>query len=190
MSNQKLPRWQRGSVAIELIIIIFPFLTLILGIIQLCLLQLAKVSVMRAADAAVRAAVVVLDDDPRRYGGAARGSATGARRADIEQAAAIAMVSVDPPTPRLPGSVASALSSPPVATPLPLLLSPGPLTRGALQVSFPGGPRYGNNALVTVRVDYRFVCRVPFARRAVCPSGVMPLSSAASLPNQGANYRY
>ncbi|HEY0709526.1 MAG TPA: TadE/TadG family type IV pilus assembly protein [Polyangia bacterium] len=190
MNPTRLPRCKRGSVAIELIIIIIPFLVLITGIIQLCLLQLAKVAVMRAADAAVRAAVVVLDDDPRRYGGAPRGSATGARRNEIEQAAQIAMVSVDPPVPRLPGSVAMAFSTPPAATPLPLLLTPGPTTRANLRVSFPGGPRYGNNALVTVRVDYNFVCNVPFARKAICLAGFIPLYASASLPNQGADYRY
>ncbi|MET0412669.1 MAG: hypothetical protein ABW217_15300, partial [Polyangiaceae bacterium] len=45
-----------------------------LGLIQLSSILCARLVVQHAASRAARAAVVVLDDDPERYGGAARGS--------------------------------------------------------------------------------------------------------------------
>ena len=70
-------RDRRGSINVEFLVVILPFLILILGIIQLVMLYVAATLTQHAADQAVRAAVVVLDDDPRFYGGAPRNSLHG-----------------------------------------------------------------------------------------------------------------
>ncbi len=63
-------RWgcARGVVMIEHLIAFTPLLLLSLGILQLALLSAASLVVEHAAVAGVRAACVVLDDDPRYYG--------------------------------------------------------------------------------------------------------------------------
>ncbi len=70
-------REQHGSINVEFLVVVTPFLMLILGIIQLVMLQVAATMTQHAANEAVRAAVVVLDDDPRYYGGAPRNSLEG-----------------------------------------------------------------------------------------------------------------
>lgn len=72
-----LVRDRRGSINVEFLVVILPFLMLILGIIQLVMLYVAATLTQHAANEAVRAAVVVLDDDPRFYGGAPRNSLHG-----------------------------------------------------------------------------------------------------------------
>jgi hypothetical protein len=176
-----------------MVIVAVPFFLLVLGIIQLILLQAAKLGTMRAADAAVRAAVVILDDDPRRYGGAARNSAgPGSQRMrDIEMAAAIALVPFDPPVARLLPTVATALATPLPAEPMPGLMTPLPATLGKLRVTFPsGGGSFGLHARVTVRVEFDFDCLVPLARRVVCVGGTRKLLAESTLTNQGAPYTY
>lgn len=184
---------QRGSVTIEMVYVIFPFLWLVLGIIQIALIELGKIGTMRAANAAVRAAVVVLDDDPRLYGGAGRNSAPpgSARMAAIERAAAIALVPFEPPVPRPRFVVEYAIETPDPNTPLPALLTPAGKLLGQLDVSFAnGGGTFGNDANVTVEVALDFTCQVPLVRAFMCDGGELRLTSQATLPNQGAPYTY
>jgi hypothetical protein len=63
-----------GAVYVEFLLAFFPVLVTFLGLVQLSLILSARLVVQHAASRAARAAVVVLDDDPERYGGAARGS--------------------------------------------------------------------------------------------------------------------
>lgn len=63
-----------GAVYVEFLLAFFPVLVTFLGLIQLSSILCARLVVQHAASRAARAAVVVLDDDPERYGGAARGS--------------------------------------------------------------------------------------------------------------------
>jgi hypothetical protein len=69
----KLQEDTRGVVLLEFIIVFVPVFILFLGIVQLALLWAASLVVQHAAVAGVRSAVVVLDDDPRFYGGVKRG---------------------------------------------------------------------------------------------------------------------
>jgi hypothetical protein len=71
-SRIPLLRDQRGVAYVELLIAFMPFFVLVLGLTQLALLGQAHLAVRHAANAAVRSAVVVIDDDPARYGGTAR----------------------------------------------------------------------------------------------------------------------
>lgn len=182
-----------GGVIIEMVFVFMPFMLLVLGIIQIGLLEVGKIGTMRAANAAVRAAVVVLDDDPRFYGRAARKSApAGSQRMNaIVDAAAIALVPFDPQV--TTRTVANAIGSPPSATPLPALLRPSAALRRKVKITFPGKGRgrFGDEETVTVRVDYDFNCIVPLASAVMCGAdGVKALREEATLTNQGAPYTY
>jgi len=50
---------------------------------------------------------------------------------------------------------------------------------------------YGRNEPITVRVDYDYKCQVPWGRFLCCGFGATKrLSATATMPNQGAGYRY
>jgi len=192
--NQSAPRpGIAGSVFVELLFAFVPFVILVLGIIQLALLENGKIVSERAANAAVRAAVVILDDDPRRYGGSPRNSTfPGPRLREIQRAATIALAPLDPPVTRQSGSLFAALLVPPASLDLPALLTPtgGGLGR-RVRVSFVGGTlNPGLHDRITVRLDYDFACRVPVGRAVVCRNGIRRLTSQATLTNQGAPYAY
>ena len=68
---------QRGSVYVEFLIVILPLLFFLLALVQTARMYVGHLAVKRAANTASRAAVVILDDDPRYYGGAPRNSLTG-----------------------------------------------------------------------------------------------------------------
>lgn len=66
-----------GAVMLEFLMAFVPLFVLFLGVTQLALLAAAELVVRHAAIAGVRAAAVVLDDDPRHYDGAPRRSIDG-----------------------------------------------------------------------------------------------------------------
>ena len=78
----------RGAVFVEQLIAFLPVIFFFLASWQLMELCAGDLIVKRAASAAVRAAVVVLPDDPRFYGGAPVNSFAGDRQKDIILAAA------------------------------------------------------------------------------------------------------
>jgi hypothetical protein len=84
---------QRGAVFVEHIIAFLPVMFFFLATWQLIELCAAHLVMRRAASAAARAAVVVLPDDPYNYGGVDPHVYEGARKADIENAAALVLMS-------------------------------------------------------------------------------------------------
>lgn len=62
----------RGVAQLEFLLAFIPVFVLFLGFVQLVLLAVASLVVQHAAVRAARSAIVVLDDDPRHYGGAER----------------------------------------------------------------------------------------------------------------------
>ena len=78
-----------GAVYVEFLIAFLPVFFFFLGLVQLAFVQVANLVVKHAATKAVRAAVVVLPDDPQYYGGVPVGSYSGQRQSDIERAAQI-----------------------------------------------------------------------------------------------------
>jgi len=78
-----------GAVYVEFLIAFLPVFFFFLSLVQLIFVQTANLVTKHAAAKAVRAAVVVLADDPARYGGVPVGQMAGARKADIERAAQI-----------------------------------------------------------------------------------------------------
>lgn len=79
----------RGAVFVEHCIVLVPVLVLALSTWQLVELWVGDLVLRRAAGAAARAAAVVLPDDPAFYGEVPAGELAGARRAQIELAAAL-----------------------------------------------------------------------------------------------------
>ena len=82
-------RATRGAVYVEFLIAFLPVFFFFLSLVQLMFVQTANLVVKHAAVKAARAAVVVLHDDPKFYGGVPMGSFSGQRKADIERAAKI-----------------------------------------------------------------------------------------------------
>jgi hypothetical protein len=76
-----LARAQGGVVYVEFLFSFIPVFVLFLGIVQLALLSAARLVVQHAAVAGVRAAVVVLDDEPRFYEGTSRGDIADRKQA-------------------------------------------------------------------------------------------------------------
>lgn len=170
-----LGRDRRGAAYVEFLIAIVPFIVFVSCVLQGVLLQFGDLTVERAASAAARSAVVVLDDDPAQYRGEPRNQAIRgtARLAAIRKSASNVLAA-------LPAAARADMES-------------------RLTVAFPAGPGsdslragFGPADMVTVRVSYRFPCSVPLARRIMCRNGPAEaeLAAEASLPNQGARYTY
>ena len=66
----------RGVVYMEMLMALMPLLLTFLGICQLAILYAGQLVVQHAASRAARAAIVVLEDDPKGYGKAPRGDLT------------------------------------------------------------------------------------------------------------------
>jgi hypothetical protein len=81
-------RGTEGAVLVEFMAVFFPLFSFFLGLVQLMFIHVANLVTKHAAQSAVRAAIVVVPDDPGKFGGGV-GSATGARKAEIERAARI-----------------------------------------------------------------------------------------------------
>lgn len=73
----RLHKNEKGAVYVEFLLVFFPVFIIFLGLIQASLLFAANLMVRHAATIAARAAMVVLDDDPAKYGDEERGSLTG-----------------------------------------------------------------------------------------------------------------
>lgn len=71
-----------GVVYVEFLIAFVPIFIFFLAMVQLSLIAVARIVVQHAAVRGVRAAVVVLDDDPARYDNAARGDLRAGTDAD------------------------------------------------------------------------------------------------------------
>lgn len=178
---------------VEVIVTIVPLMLFILGLFQMMLLQAGKLAVMRAANASARAAVVVLDDDPRFYGGEPRNQApAGSQRLEqIRRAAAGVLVAVQPGSRRQEEnrSVGLAISTPRRSDTLPGLLTPSADLIQATKVTLSQGG--GSADEITVEVQHEFRCVVPMARSVLCPGGrTRRLHSRATLTNQRASYEY
>ncbi len=198
MNSRTAYRDQRGSLLVELLIVAPLFLIFTFCVAQSALAYVGKLGIAHAASAAVRAAVVVLDDDPQFYGGAERGdvSSGNQRFAAIEKAAAVALVATCSPA-QVPGlyTLYNAVAAPQPNTPLPGLLAPARDLQDRVRITFPGASgRFGPGDTVKVAVEYRFRCVVPIARRIMCRwrggAGHLLLTDEAALPNQGASYAY
>ncbi len=92
-------RSTRGAVYVELLIVLIPLILFILALIQTALMYVGKEVVQRAANTAARAAVVVLDDDPKYYNGAPRNSLAPAPSRSTDPLSAFVLSLGLPPAP-------------------------------------------------------------------------------------------
>ncbi len=67
-------RAARAVIYVEVLLTIIPVLLFFFGLLQLAWLQAARLIVQHAAQRAARSAVVVLEDDPRRFAGSPQGN--------------------------------------------------------------------------------------------------------------------
>lgn len=74
LGTERLVEDEDGAAYVEFLIAFMPFLFMFLGMVQMALMYAADLVVQHAASRAARAAIVVLDDDPRRYDDAERRS--------------------------------------------------------------------------------------------------------------------
>jgi Flp pilus assembly protein TadG len=161
-------RDQSGAVYVEFLIAFLPLFLFFSALVQLGMVQIADLVTKHAAVTAARAAIVVLTDDPKYYGGAPVNQAAGARMDHIRRAAEIPLTAVDP--------------------------QPG----NSVGVRFPstaGGTddksTFGEEDVVRVRVEYSYPCGVPVGSRLICGlAGRKMLYAEAAMPNQGPNYDY
>jgi hypothetical protein len=165
----------RGVVLVEFMIAFGPLLLVFLAAVQLALIGVAELVVCHAAVAGVRAAIVVLDDDPRFYAGEPRGS-----------------IGPAPDAPRM-AAIRRAVAARMAAIP-----------RGDTVVTLPIAPlastfferRVEPSDTLTLRVVHRFGCHVPIASALLCEraehgrASIRVLHAEATLPAQFATYRY
>lgn len=157
----------RGAVYVEFLAAFLPMFIMFECLVQIAGLYAAKLVVLHSAETAARAAVIVLNDDPKYYDGLAVGHCSGERRDAIVNAAGIplrAITSIE--------SVHLTFPSTPTGHDDRQFFSP--------------------HEMVNVRVSATYRCQVPFASRLVCNAltKLRTLTGEASLPNNGANYDY
>ena len=199
---------EEGAAYVEFLIAFLPFFILFLGMVQMALMFAADLVVQHAASRAARAAVVILDDDPVRYDGAARREITtsgsqmfvmplprptvvrvtgGPRLSRIRFAAMVPLAAIGPSADQLLGddNVISAIGSPETRAAETGYV----FTDSATAVTFPSAPhgssyseRFTHGQQVTARVTYLFHCGVPMANRLMCETySSMSLGPAAGL---------
>lgn len=76
MTIRRTRQRERGAVYVETLVCLVPVLTLFFCAAQLALLGAGRLVVYHAAARGARAAIVLLEDDPARHGGAPRGDLT------------------------------------------------------------------------------------------------------------------
>lgn len=206
-----------GAAYVEFLVAFVPLFVLFLGVVQVSLLFSADLVVKHAAYRATRAAVVVLDDDPRHYRGEERNALGGApvSPADVVHRLSRGGIGVEsgeiplavrttaPPSRRASVELAAALVLLPLAAQERERSVAGAIgsdglvrsvedTLSRLEVAFVERPsaRYRAAEPIRVRVRYRFACRVPVVRNLVCDGGSTWLVAEDTLPNQRAEIPY
>ena len=156
----------QGAVYVEFLVAFMPLLVAFECLLQLTELHIAGLVTTHAAQCASRAASVVLPDDPVHYQGVPVGMLEGARRRDVERAAAL-------PLRALRGILFARLS---------LADAPGRAV----------WPARGMGPAREIRVGVTYRCGIPLARRLVCDaaSGTAELVGTAPLIVHGARYAY
>ncbi len=82
-----LARGTSGAVYVEFLIAFLPFFIMVLGMTQTALMYMGHLVVQHAANIAARAAIVVIPDDPARYGDAPVGSVAAGAETSSEPSA-------------------------------------------------------------------------------------------------------
>jgi len=154
---------QRGAVYVEMLIAYVPVLAFFFGVLQLADIAAAHLIVQHAASAAVRAAVVVMPDDPVFYEGGRDGAEPqDNKRADIERAADTVLRATH------------------------RLISDGDNVELNREIAITHDAGHLRDP-VTARVSARYRC---FATIFCGLSGTVTLNEEATLPYQGARFKF
>jgi hypothetical protein len=162
-----LGRDTRAAIYVEFLIAFLPLFVFFMCLLQMAGLHMAKLDALHAAQTGVRAAIVVIPDDPSKYGDVEVGKIEGKRRDQIVKAAALPLAAVR--------------SAAGIKVTFP---------------SSAGGDddltQVTRDQLVRVKVSIVYKCTIPIAKYFVCDpiSNTRKLSGEAALPNQGADYSY
>lgn len=159
-----LTRDRRGAVYVEFLAMFVPILAVFMGLAETSFMYSAKLVTQHAAVMGVRAAAVVLPDDPKHYDGVGIGEYAGARKEKIEKAVAMTLLAG--------GNIVDWEVE---------LLGGG----GQPQATFDQGSNY---PMATVRVEADYSCSL--FRLACGFSGSTTLVSEASMPVHMAPYTY
>ena len=164
---KRLRQDTRAAIYVEFLIAFLPMFIFFMCLLQMAGIHVAKLDALHAAETGVRAAIVVLPDDPAQYGNVTVGSIDGKRRDDIVKAASLPLTAVR--------SIAGIKVTFPTSA---------------------GGDddrsQVGRDDLVRVKVSVIYRCTIPIAKYFVCDAGstTRKLTAEAALPNQGADYSY
>ncbi|MBI5537777.1 MAG: hypothetical protein HY898_33945 [Deltaproteobacteria bacterium] len=164
---RRLWRDRRAAIYVEFLIAFLPMFIFFMCLLQMAGVHMAKLDTLHAAETGVRAAIVVLPDDPAQYSHVAVGNIDGKRRDDIVKAAS------------LPLSAVSSIAGIKVTFP-----------------TSAGGDddrsQVGRDELIRVKVSVIYKCTIPIAKFFVCnaTTTTRKLTAEAALPNQGADYDY
>jgi hypothetical protein len=164
---EELVRDTRGAVYVEFLIVFLPMFVLFMSLVQFAFVEVANLVTKHAAVTAVRAAIVVLPDDPAYYEKAPVNKPTGGRKEAIEAAARARLLAV--------------------AT-LPMLEVKFPVAPGASDEK----TQYAQDDVVRVRIEFDYKCGIPIGARFVCNllTQHKTLKAEAAMPLQGAGYEY
>lgn len=162
-----LLRDTRAAVYVEFLIAFLPLFVMFMCLLQMAGVHMGKLDALHAAQTGVRAAIVVIPDDPAQYGNVEVGRIEGKRRDAIVKAASLPLAAVR--------SIAG------IKVTFP---SSAGGSDDLTQVS--------RGDLVRVKVSVIYKCTIPIAKYFVCDpiSTTRKLSGEAALPNQGADYSY
>jgi hypothetical protein len=177
-----------GSVYIEFIIVIIPFLALFLGLTQLGLLMAADLLVKHAAAKAARAAIVIFPDDAQNTGyngvpvnqigsgdsglSAYKHAKSGGRYETVRTAAEYVLAPLSPPIKSAAETTLhTALGKGAVSS----ITGFGTWTKQAVALSFPDGSgtyasAFGPRGNITAEVTFLYKCSVPIGKNLVCKS--------------------
>jgi len=163
----RLVRDRSGAVYVEFLIAFLPLFVFFMCLVQMAGLHTGRLTTLHAAEIGVRAAIVVLPDDPAKYGDTTVNAIQGPRRDAVFKAVSLAVS----PVRSIVGIKVTFPSS-----------AGGNDDLGEV----------GRDDLVRVKVEALYKCSIPLARHLVCSPGssTRTLKAEAALPNQGADYSY
>ena len=164
---KRLARDRSGAVYVEFLIAFLPLFIFFMCLVQMAGLHTGRLATLHAAEIGVRAAIVVLPDDPSKYGNTAVNQIQGDRKDAVFKAVSLAVS--------------------PVRSIIGLKVTYPSSAGGDDDQS-----QVGRNDLIRVKVEALYKCSIPLAKNLVCSPGsaTRKLKAEAALPNQGADYSY
>lgn len=179
-TSWRLPgtRGTRGAIYVEFLIAFLPVFCFFLSLVQFALLYVVQVMVKHGAEQTVRAAIVVIHDDPQYYDGVPVGLVSGKRKTEIERAANYMLGGTD-------GVIRVKLNS---------SYSRDEMVTLRLELDFPCTVPFGRWVVCdySAMTGNESVIGFHDAPRIWRKGGqeIRLVHSTASLPNQGADYSY